>query len=61
MLNQRPIAKFLFKEGNKPVTILSPLPPVHSDGGMKQTQVYFWIAEVWRGHDGLADEERQDP
>jgi hypothetical protein len=59
MLDQRHILRFLLKEGNRLINILSRLQDVFGERAMKQTQVCFWIIEMRRGGEDLSDEERQ--
>jgi hypothetical protein len=60
VLEQRCIIKFLFKEGNKHPNIIQPRANVYVDRTMKETQVYFWIAEVRRGREDLSEDERPE-
>jgi hypothetical protein len=57
MLEQQWIVKFLFKKGNKPPNIIQRFENVYGNKGVKKMQVYFWIAEVYRGYKDLSDEE----
>jgi hypothetical protein len=51
--------QLFFKEDNQPLPILSRLQNTCEDRTTKQTQVYFWIGEVPRDYESLADEERR--